>query len=108
MSIWEVIESGVAALLWAAIFLFGSSARRIPALIYERRDVTSFGAGMSVVYAFVHMMPESHEVRRTFAGSVAVRLPYEGMVTYFVALTGFISFCGMKRHQRDQREKNLG
>lgn len=92
----ETIETGAAALLWAAIFGFGGHARPLYARGGDSHAVTSFGAGMAVAYVFMHMMPELHEVRRTFASSVSMPLPYEGKVTYFLALLGFLTFYRLR------------
>lgn len=92
----EIVETGGAALLWAAIFLWGSRARRLYSLGGDRHAVTSFGAGMAVAYVFMHMMPELHEVRRTFAASAPMPIPYEGKATYFLALLGFLTFYRLR------------
>jgi len=97
MPAWEIIETGVAALLWGAIFLIGGGAHRAYALVPDRRSVMSFSAGMSVAYVFVHMMPELHDVRRSFAESTPVSLGYEGGESYFLALLGFLTFYGLDK-----------
>jgi hypothetical protein len=96
MPVPEFIESGATALLWAAIFLWGVNARSLFSRLGDRRAVTSFGAGMAIAYVFMHMMPELHEVRRTFAASVPIPLFYEGKVVYFVALVGFMVFYSLR------------
>jgi hypothetical protein len=92
----EFIETGGAALLWAAIFLWGGHTRSLYSTGADRPAITSFGAGMAVAYAFMHMMPELHEVRRTFASSVPIAIPYEGKATYLLALIGFLTFYGLR------------
>lgn len=104
MSTVEIVESFGASLLWAAIFLWGGDARPMSRLVRDRRDITSFGAGMSVAYVFVHMMPELHEVRQTFAASISVQLPYEGLATYFLALVGFLTYYSLSRLRSDPRD----
>jgi hypothetical protein len=90
------LETGVAALLFAAIFLAGGRLRSSNASSRHHRRVISFGAGMAAAYVFVHVMPELHDARRSFAGSVAVDTPYEGMAIYFLALLGFLAFYGLE------------
>src|SRR5580698_2303112 len=96
MSTWEVVGTGAAALLWAAIFLWGGGSHVSPILITKRRSISSFGIGVSVTYVFVYMMPELHSVRRTFAESLVIPLPLEGMATYFPALIGLLAFYGVE------------
>lgn len=97
----EIVESGATALLWAAIFLLGGFARSLLHAGGDRRAVTSFGAGMAIAYVFMHMMPELHEVRRSFVASVSIPLMYEGKVVYFVALFGFMVFYSLRYLRMD-------
>lgn len=90
-----LMETGAVALLFAATFLAGGQVHPLRALISDRRSIISFCAGMSAAYAFVHLMPELHGVRRAFAESVSLHLPFEGIAVYFVALTGFLAFYGL-------------
>lgn len=91
----EALTSGAAALLFAATFLVGGRVHPLRPLIRDRRSMISFGAGMSVAYVFVHLMPELHVARSTFAASWSTPLRYEGMAIYFVALAGFLVFYGL-------------
>jgi hypothetical protein len=106
MSTWEFIGTGAAALLWTAIFLWGGSVHLLSTLITSRRGISSFGTGVSVAYVFVYMMPELHNVRRTFAESVAIPLRYEGMATYFLSLIGFLTFYGAEHLRLRMRGTN--
>ena len=90
-----LFTTGVAALAFAAAFLWGARIHPLRALITDRRSIISFSAGMSAAYVFVHLMPELHGARRAFAESVTVSLPYEGVAIYFLALIGFLSFYGL-------------
>lgn len=94
-----IIETGAAALLFAAVFVVGGRMHPLRALIRDRRSIISFSSGMSAAYVFVHLMPEMHGARQAFAESVSVALRYEGMVVYFFALIGFLTFYGLD-HQR--------
>ena len=91
----EPLETGVAALLFAATFLFGGRVFLLGHVVPDPRSVVSFGAGMSAAYVFVHVMPELHGVRLAFAESASVSLRYEGMAIYFVALVGFLAFYAL-------------
>jgi hypothetical protein len=91
----KILETGAAAFLFAAVFLASGRLHPTHALISDRRSIISFGAGMSAAYVFVHVMPELHGARRTFAASVSIPLQYEGMAIYFLALVGFLVFYGL-------------
>jgi hypothetical protein len=90
-----LIETGAAALLFAATFLAGGRVHPLRAMIRDRRSIISFCAGMSVAYVFVHVMPELHGARRAFVTSVSVALRYEGMAIHFLALVGFLVYYGL-------------
>ena len=90
-----IMETGAAALLFAATFLAGGRVHPFQRLINDRRSIISFGAGMSAAYVFVHVMPELHGVRQAFLESVSAPLRYEGMGVYFLALVGFLAFYGL-------------
>jgi hypothetical protein len=96
-----IIETGAAALLFAATFLIGGRVHPFRSLIRDRRSILSFGAGMSAAYVFVHVMPELHDARRAFVESVSTTLRYEGMAIYFLALVGFLLFYGLE-HQSNR------
>jgi hypothetical protein len=91
----ETLETGAAALLFGATFLFGGRVHPLRALDPDRRRSISFCGGMSAAYVFVHLMPELHGVRSAFVESVSASLRYEGMAIYFLALVGFLAFYGL-------------
>jgi hypothetical protein len=91
----EILETSAAALLFAAMFLFGGRVHPLRAVVREDRSLVSFGAGMAAAYVFVYAIPELQDARRIFATSVSVVLRYEGMAIYFVALVGFLAFYGL-------------
>lgn len=106
----SIIETGVAALLFAAVFLVGDRVRPLGALIHPR-SMASFGGGMAAAYVFVHVMPELHGARQAFAKSVSTHLPYEGMAIYFLALVGFLLFYGLENlhthlHRADATQRD--
>jgi len=99
-----MIETGVAALLFAAIFLAGEKIKPLRVFIKNPRSIISFGAGMSAAYVFMHLMPELHEARSTFVESVSMALRFEGMAIYFLSLVGFLVFYGLN-HLRDRLDE---
>lgn len=101
----EIVESGLAALLFAAIFLWGGYFQPLRTLIKDRRSIISFGAGMSAAYVFVYVMPELHGARHAFTASVPTPTPYEGAAVYFVALVGFLVFYGLEHARVHLQEK---
>jgi hypothetical protein len=103
-----ILATGAAALLFAATFLVGGRVHPLRALMPDRRSALSLGAGMSAAYVFVHLMPELHESRSAFAASVSVRLRYEGMAIYYVALVGFLVFYALDELRARLREDAEG
>jgi len=101
----ESVETGLTALLFAAVFLAGGSIHLLRALGVERRAVISFSAGTAVAYAFVHVMPELHGVRLAFVRAVSIALRFDGKAIYFVALVGFMTFYGLD-HLRSRLRKS--
>jgi hypothetical protein len=89
-----VIETGIAALVLSAMFIEG---KRIHVLRRwaSPRGIISMGAGTSIAYVFIYLMPELASARRGFTETIRERLPYQGMVVYFVALIGFLLFYGL-------------
>src|SRR5450631_3779778 len=89
------VESGAAALLFCATFLFFGSKRPFKWLARGERTAVSFGAGAATAYVFVHVMPELNGARRAFAESTSLTLRYEGMSIFYVSLIGFLVFYGL-------------
>jgi hypothetical protein len=100
----QILETGVAAVLFAVVFLVGGRVHPFRDLVRDRRSIISFGAGMSAAYAFVHVMPELHGVRVAFGESMSTPLRYEGMAIYFLALAGFLVFYGLDHLRASLRE----
>lgn len=99
-----IIETGIAALLFAVTFLFGGKVKPFQSFFKNPRIIISFGAGMSAAYVFMHLMPELHEARRTFVESVSITLRYEGKAIYFLSLVGFLVFYGLD-HLRERLDE---
>jgi hypothetical protein len=95
MDTWKIVETGIAALVFAATFLAGGRIHPFRPLVRDERSVVSFCAGMAAAYVFVRVMPELHGARLAFAESMSVPLRYGGMAIYFVALLGFLTFYGL-------------
>ena len=94
-----LLETGSAALLFAAIFLIGGRVHPLRPWVSDR-SIISFCAGMAAAYVFVHLMPEMHAARHVFtesaAESASLVLRFEGMGIYFLALVGFMTFYGLE------------
>jgi len=99
-----IVETGAAALLFAAVFLFGGRVHPLRAVVRDRRGLISFSAGMAMAYVFVHLMPELAATRRAFAAGTSLPLRYEGMAIYFCALLGFLVFYGLEHLSARLRE----
>ncbi|WP_218836350.1 ZIP family metal transporter [Halorarum salinum] len=85
---------GSAALL-AAVHPFAGNLRvldRVP-----RSRWLSFASGVSVAYAFVHLLPELEEGVEAVEGSGLFPAALAGRHVYLVALTGFTLFYGLER-----------
>ena len=91
----ELVETGAAALLFAANFLFGGWVHPLRAVL-DRRSIISFSAGISAAYVFVHLLPELHGVRTVVTRESPIELPNEGAGVYFVAMIGFLAFYGLE------------
>jgi hypothetical protein len=91
----RLLQSGAAALVFAAAFVFGGRVHPLRGLIPDRRSTISAFGGMAAAYVFVHVMPELSGARRALVESASMPLRFEGMAIYFVALTGFLLFYGM-------------
>jgi hypothetical protein len=94
-----IFATGAAAALFAETFLVGSHIHPVKSLIRDRRTVISFAAGMTAAYVFVHLLPELHGARQTFAESASIELRHEGMAIYFLSLLGFLLFYGLDHLQ---------
>jgi hypothetical protein len=89
------IETLLAAIAFAAVFLFG---RRLQ--IHRkgwRRAGVSAGAGAAVAYVFVHLLPDLEEAGRTFVQATASRtVLFAESHVYLAALAGFVVFYGLE------------
>ena len=99
-----MVETGAAALLIAANFLFGDWVHPLRAVL-DRRSMISFSAGISAAYVFVHLLPELHSVRTVVTRESPVELPNEGAGIYFVAMIGFLAFYGLEHLRKHLRAR---
>jgi hypothetical protein len=87
-----------AALTFSAVFLFGSSLVIPASLRHHQRRVLSFGAGMTIAYVFVHLLPELEAAREVLARNEArMALPVPALRVYLGALAGFMFFYGLEQ-----------
>ena len=87
----------IAAVAFAVIFLLGSDVL-IPGPIRRRkRRLLSFGAGITIAYVFVHLLPELEAARVALARDVSrMALPFPALRVYLAALIGFMLFYGLE------------
>ena len=78
-----IVESGIAALVFALVFLAGGWAAALRKQRIDPHLITSFSAGMSSAYVFVYAMPELSHLQGEL-----------GTMVYYVGLIGFLTFYG--------------
>jgi hypothetical protein len=94
----ETIATIAMAVLFAAIFLFGGKWPQLPWVRRHHRKALSFGAGVSVAYVFVHLLPELAAAREVFVRVTAhLSLPFPEHRVYLAAMLGFMFFYGIDR-----------
>jgi hypothetical protein len=98
-----MLETGAAALLFAAAFLFGERVHPLRVLARDQRSLVSFGSGIAIAYVFLQVMPDLHSARSLLVESRSAKLRYEGMGIYLLALIGFVLFYGL-----DHLRQHLG
>ena len=103
MEVFDIVDSGVAAVLFVATFLVGDRVRPLRRITSDRRSLVSFASGVSAAYVFVDVLPELG-VAREVVRSADVPTPYEGMSLYVIALFGFMVFYGL-HHLRSRKSE---
>jgi len=92
----ENIATLAAAVLFMAIFLFGGKLHKPAWIRNHHRKALSFGAGVSVAYVFIHLLPELAAAREIFTEITEhLSLPFPEYRVYLSALIGFIIFYGI-------------
>lgn len=87
----------IVALVFAFIFLRGPRLR----LIASERRALSVGAGVSVAYVFLHMIPELSEAGEAFVDvTEGSGLPAPEFRVHSAALVGFLVFYGLEHMVR--------
>jgi hypothetical protein len=85
-----------AAIAFSAAFLFGSRTLIPRPLLRHRRKLLSFGAGVTVAYVFVHLLPELEAAREVLGHNEArMALPIPALRVYLGALVGFMLFYAL-------------
>ena len=85
------------ALVFSAVFVFGSDGLIPAPLRCHQRKLLSFGAGVSIAYVFVYLLPELETARAVLARTGADRaLPFPALRVYLAALCGFMLFYGLE------------
>ncbi len=86
-----------AAAVFAAVFLFGSDTLIPRSFRRHQRKVLSFGAGVTIAYVFVHLLPELEAARAVLVRTGEDRLlPFPALRVYLAALIGFMLFYGLQ------------
>ncbi len=94
------IEIGplAAVLVFSAVFLLGSGALVPAPFRRHQRRVLSFGAGLTIAYVFVHLLPELEAAREVLGANAArMSLPFPSLRVYLAVLIGFMSFYGLEQ-----------
>jgi hypothetical protein len=85
-----------ATLAFSAIFFFGSGVLIPASLRRHQRKLLSFGAGVTIAYVFVHLLPELEAAREVLARNDArMALPFPALRVYLAALIGFMFFYAL-------------
>ena len=86
----------VAAAVFASVFLFGSNVLIPAPLRSHRRKLLSLGAGITIAYVFVHLLPELEAAREALSHNEdRLALPMFGLRVYLAALIGFMAFYAL-------------
>jgi len=85
-----------AALVFSAVFLCGSDVLIPESIRRHKRKVLSFGAGVTIAYVFVHLLPELEAAREALVrDSARMALPFPALRVYLAALIGFMFFYAL-------------
>lgn len=101
----NAIATGIAALALALTFPVLGRLRPMQRLITDQGWLLSLGAGVSIAYVFVHMMPEIAGAREAYAQSTRFPVLFRGMLIYFIAMIGFMVYYGLENLRRRVRRR---
>ncbi|MBD3346051.1 MAG: hypothetical protein GF401_13400 [Chitinivibrionales bacterium] len=93
----------IAAAVLALVHLFGAkltTLERIP-----RSRWLSFAGGISVAYAFMHLLPDLAKHHKILKQPPVFLPDFIHYNAYFIALLGLVTFYGLERHIRTHRRK---
>lgn len=97
-----------AAIVFSAIFLIGSNTLLPGSLRHHKRRLLSFGAGVTIAYVFVHLLPELEAAREVLGRNEArMALPMPALRVYLGALLGFMFFYALE-HLAARTRKSAG
>ena len=102
-----IAVTGTAVLLFVAVFLAGSRVHPLRPFVRDQRSALSFGAGISIAYVFVRVMPELSEARASVVEAAGAPLPFEGAIIFFLALVGFLAFYGLEHLRAKLQESEV-
>ena len=92
----ENIATLAAVVLFMAIFIFGRKLHKPAWIRRHHRKALSFGAGVSVAYVFIHLLPELAAAKDVFVEIAEhMSLPFPEHRVYLSAMFGFIIFYGL-------------
>jgi len=97
------LETGLAALVFASVFLLGGRIHPFQLLVRSPRTVLSFSSGIAMAYVFVRVMPELEGARAMFVKFTALPVMNEGRAVYLLALLGFLLFYSIDHFTRVAR-----
>ncbi len=101
----ENIATLAIAVLFAVVFLFGEKLPQLSWLRRHHRKALSFGAGVSVAYVFIHLLPELAAAREVFVRITKhLSLPFPEYRVYLSAMIGFMFFYGLDRMESWSRK----
>jgi hypothetical protein len=89
------LETGGAAVVFAAMFLVGGRIHPMSVILRNQRSMLSFASGIAMAYVFAHVMPELEGARATFVEFTSMPVLNEGRAIYFFALIGFLTFYSL-------------
>jgi hypothetical protein len=87
----------------ALVHLFAGKLRFLDQL--PRSGWLSLAGGISVAYAFIHLMPELQEHQKVLAAAAGQSFAFVEHHAYLVALLGLVTFYGLERVTKESRRE---